>query len=213
LSFDCYGTLIDWENGLLGYLRPLLETRDAHVIDEWLLEFHAEAEPRLQAQGGSYRDVLGGVVAALGTRLGFVPSDDDMEGLARSIEYWQPFSDTTAALGSLAKHFDLVALSNIDDDLFAHSARAMGDPFARVITAQQVGAYKPDPRMFKALRKQVQGPILHVAQSRFHDILPAAAAGLDTVWIDRPSLGATRVVEAKPTWTFPSLQDFAAAWQ
>ena len=218
LSFDCYGTLIDWENGILGYLQPLLATRDAHVIDEWILEFHAAIEPELQARGGTYRDVLGGIVAALGKRLGFVPSDEDMEGLSSSIEYWQPFPDTVAALDDLAQHFDLIALSNIDDDLFELSIRSLRgqsqrSPFREVITAQQIGTYKPDPRMFEALKKRAKGPILHVAQSRFHDIVPATAAGLDTVWIDRTSLGATRPVDASPTWTFASLQAFAAAWK
>lgn len=218
LSFDCYGTLIDWENGILGYLQPLLATRDAHVIDEWILEFHAEMEPELQARGGSYREVLGGVVAALGNRLGFVASDDDMDGLSRSIEYWLPFPDTVAALEQLSQRFDLIALSNIDDELFRLSNRALTghsdrSPFKDLISAQQIGAYKPDPRMFESLRKHAKGPILHVAQSRFHDIVPATAAGLDTVWIDRPNLGAARVVEANPTWTFPSLEAFAAAWK
>lgn len=212
LSFDCYGTLIDWENGILGYLQPLLESVDAHVIDEWVLEFYGEVEPQVQAEGGSYRSVLTRVLERFGKRLGFTPGEDDLAGFAASIEYWLPFPDTVAALKRLSQDFDLIALSNIDDDLFALSARAMGNPFTRLISAQQVGAYKPDPRMFQALLDTAEGPVLHVAQSRFHDIVPATAAGLDTVWIDRPTLGATRKTDATPTWTFSSLAEFADAW-
>ncbi len=213
LSFDCYGTLIDWENGILGYLRPLFDRYDVHVIDEWTLETYAELEPAMQAEGGSYASVLARVLEGYARRLAFTPKPDELEGFAESIEYWPPFPDTNAALASLAEHFELVALSNIDDALFAHSAKAMGNPFTRLISAKQVGAYKPDPRMFETLIAEAKGPILHVAQSRFHDILPATAAGLDTVWINRPTIDATRPVEAEPTWTFSSMAEFAAAWK
>jgi 2-haloacid dehalogenase len=212
LSFDCYGTLIDWENGILGYLQPLLDNYDVHVIDDWLLAYYAEAEPKIQALGGSYSSVLARILEQLGNRLGFSPSEEAVAGFGAAIEYWPPFPDTRAALKSLRADFQLVALSNIDDALFQLSASLMGDPFTRVITAEQIGAYKPDPRMFEALINQAEGPILHVAQSRFHDIVPASAMGLDTVWINRPSLGAAKSVDADPTWTFDSMQSFAAAW-
>jgi len=213
LSFDCYGTLIDWENGILGYLQPLFESSDVHVIDEWILEFFAETEPEVQALGGNYRSVLAGVLERYGSRLAFAPDKEDLVGFSASIEYWQPFPDTVAAMRELKQDFELVALSNIDEDLFEYSARAMDDPFNQIITAERVGAYKPDPRMFEALLAEVQGPILHVAESRFHDIVPAAALGLDTVWINRQTVGATREVDAAPTWTFNSLEAFAAAWR
>jgi len=211
LSFDCYGTLIDWESGLLDYLQPLLQSVDAHVIDEWVLDFYGQTEPEVQAEGGSYRSVLIRVLERFGRRLGFTPGEDDLAGFPDSIEYWRPFPDTVEALGRLASEFELIALSNIDDDLFAMSARAMGNPCSRLISAERVGAYKPDPRMFEALLATAEGPVLHVAQSRFHDIIPATAAGLDTVWINRPSRGATRETEATPTWTFSSLAELADA--
>ena len=119
LSFDCYGTLIDWENGILDFVRPLLESYDVHVIDEWILEFFAEHEPVIQAQGGSYRSVLSKILAALGTRLAFSPDANSLAAFADSMEQWQPFPDSVDALASLRKNFELVALSNIDDDLFA----------------------------------------------------------------------------------------------
>lgn len=209
LSFDCYGTLIDWENGLLGYLQPLLESVDVHVLDSWVLELFAEQEPLAQAEGGSYRSVLGQVLRAFARRLAFTANDEMENDFAESMEYWLPFDDTVAELRRLAQQFELVIVSNVDEALFEHSARQLPVPFAHVITAEETGVYKPDPAMFDTLVARAQGPVLHVAQSRFHDIVPAAAAGLDTVWIDRPGTGAARPVDASPKWTFTSLAAFA----
>ncbi|MDE0061383.1 MAG: HAD-IA family hydrolase [Gammaproteobacteria bacterium] len=209
LTFDCYGTLIDWETGILAYLKPLFEGYDVHVIDEFVLECYSRYEPEAQAEGGSYRAVLSKVLQRFGKRLAFTPKDNELEGFADSIERWPAFPDTVDALKTLSEHFELAVVSNIDDDLFAMSAKALEVPFRHVITAGQIGVYKPAPAMFAAALETVESPVLHVAQSRFHDIVPATAAGLDTVWIDRPSLGAARPVEANPTWTFTSLAEFA----
>lgn len=211
LSFDCYGTLIDWENGILSYLQPFLQSKDVHVTDEFVLEFFAQQEPEIQAQGGAYRAVLAELLERLGERLAFKPEAEALEGFAASIERWPPFPDAVPALQALAERFDLAVLSNVDDDLFAFSAEQLGATFQQAITAEQVGVYKPHPKMFEALRVRVAAPILHVAQSRFHDIAPAQAAGLDTVWIDRPSLGAAKPAEVDPTWRFDSLAGLAAA--
>ncbi|MCZ6710376.1 MAG: HAD-IA family hydrolase [Gammaproteobacteria bacterium] len=215
ITFDCYGTLIDWESGILGYLQPLLESYGVHVIDDWVLEFFAECEPQIQAEGGTYRSVLGRVLDRFGTRLGFTASEDTLNGFANSIEYWHPFPDTVPALHALSRRFTLGVVSNVDNDLFAFSAEHLGVEFAHVITAQEVGAYKPDKAMFDAALAQSQGPVLHVAQSRFHDIAPANANGLDTVWINRetPSggSGAARPADVEANWTFTSLTAFAQA--
>lgn len=215
LTFDCYGTLIDWENGILGYLQPLLESYGAHVIDDWVLAFFAECEPELQAEGVSYRTVLGRILQRFGTRLGFTPNEDTQNAFANSIEYWQPFADTVPALRALARKYELAIVSNIDNDLFAFSNQYLGVEFAHVITAQEVGAYKPDKAMFNVALKQVQTPVLHIAQSRFHDIAPANELGLDTVWINRAGTlkggGAVRPADAEPTWTFSTLGELAQA--
>ena len=211
LTFDCYGTLIDWETGILACLKPLFEGYDVHVIDEFVLECYSRYEPEAQAEGGSYRAVLSKVLQRFGKRLAFTPKDNELEGFADSIERWPAFPDTVEALQALSGQFELAVVSNIDDDLFAMSAKTLEVPFQHVITAGQVGVYKPAPEMFAVALEKVESPVLHVAQSRFHDIVPATAAGLDTVWINRPSLGAARPVEANPTWTFTSLADFAAA--
>ena len=211
LTFDCYGTLIDWGAGITSYLQPLLARYDVHVIDEFLLGAFAELEPELQAEGGAYRDVLARLLQRLGERLAFQPKPEELAGFADSIAQWPAFEDSIAALEVLASHFELAVVSNIDDDLFKHSAKRLKAPFAHVVTAQQAQVYKPDPRVFELALSRVKGPVLHVAQSRFHDIVPATAAGLDTVWINRPAKDAAKPVAASPTWTFTSLAEFAAA--
>jgi len=211
LTFDCYGTLIDWENGLLGYLQPLLQSFFINTIDEFVLEYFAQLEPIAQQEGGHYRQILARIVERFATRLAFTPSADAVSGLADSIEFWPPFPDSNDALRMLKKHFKLAAVSNIDDDLFAYSQALLGTQFDHVVTAQQVGCYKPELRMFKTALEAVEGPVLHVAQSRYHDVIPATELGLDTVWINRPSQGAAKPIEASPTWTFTSMAEFAAA--
>ena len=211
LSFDCYGTLIDWENGILGFMQPLLDSYDVHVIDDWVLEFFAEHEPREQARGGSYRAVLGRVLEQFGNRLAFTPGNAEMQAFAESIEYWQPFPDTVPALRRLKQKYQLAVLSNIDDDLFKLTRKNLGLDFEQVITAQQVGAYKPDRAMFDAALRVVEAPVLHVAQSRYHDIQPAMALGLEAVWINRDGPGAVRDADVVPTCTFRNLTELADA--
>ena len=212
LTFDCYGTLIDWGQGLVDFLQPVLLERDAHVIDDFLLEFFAAAEPQAQVPGRRYADVLREVLRRLGERLGFTPDAALLDAFAVSPGAWKPFPDTVAALRRLADRFDLVVVSNIDNALFARTAQALGVDFKHVVTAENVGVYKPDERMFSAALTAL-GPgarVLHVAQSLFHDIAPASAVGIETAWIRRAGNAAKRVA-AKPTWTFDSLAEFADA--
>ena len=214
LTFDCYGTLIDWGTGLVNHLQPLLLERDAHVIDDFLLEFFAEAEPAIQADGVLYSDVLREVLRRLGSRLGFTPTDEVLDAFATSVADWPVFADTVPALQRLGEHFDLVIVSNVDNALFAGSAPRLGVDFKHVITAEDVGAYKPDRRMFDQAREVLgDARILHVAQSVYHDIEPATALGLPTVWIrrDRNAARTGAEGEAAPTWSFDSLGEFADA--
>lgn len=214
LTFDCYGTLIDWGAGLVSHLQPLLLERDAHVIDDFLLDFFADVEPEIQADGVLYSDVLREVLRRLGSRLGFTPSDDVLDAFAASVVDWPAFPDTVPALERLGEHFDLVVVSNVDNALFVGTAERLGVDFKHVITAEDVGAYKPDRRMFDQAR-QVLGDarILHVAQSVYHDIEPATALGLPTVWIrrDRNAARPGGHGAATPTWSFDSLGEFADA--
>jgi 2-haloacid dehalogenase len=217
LTFDCYGTLIDWERGILAALRPVLDCHGIAIADDAALELYGELESA--AERGPYllyRDLLATVMDGFGERLGFVPSADERAALAASVGDWPPFPDTVEALRALAGRFRLVILSNIDDDLFALSARHLGVTFAAIVTAQQVGSYKPDLRNFRALLARLDTApdrVLHVAQSLFHDIAPANALGLTTVWVnrrhDRPGSGATPPATARPDLEVPDLRTLA----
>ncbi len=217
LTFDCYGTLIDWESGILAALRPVLDRHGIVVSNDATLELYGELESA--AEHGPYcpyRELLATVMDGFGERLGFAPSADERAALASSVGDWSPFPDTVEALRALARRFRLVILSNIDDDLFALSARRLAVEFAAVITAQQVGSYKPDPRNFRTLLARLDVPqerVLHVAQSLFHDIVPANALGFTTVWVnrrhDRPGSGATPPATALPDLEVPDLRTLA----
>ena len=216
LTFDCYGTLIDWERGIVDYLQPVLLAHDAHVVDDFILECFAETETAVQAEGGRYEDVLRTVLRRFGTRLGFVPTDAELDGFPASLPSWPPFPDTLEALGRLAQRFELAVISNTDDALFARTNEVLGVEFAHVVTAERTGVYKPDPRAFETALDVIgarPASILHVAQSIYHDIAPASAMGLATVWIDRNGggPGAAPDADAEPTWTFPTLGAFAEA--
>ncbi len=216
LTFDCYGTLIDWERGIVDYLQPVLLRHDVHVIDDFILEFFAETETVVQSEGGRYEDVLRTVLRRFGTRLGFAPTEEELDGFPASLPAWPSFPDTIEALGRLAQRFELAVISNTDDALFARTNEILGVEFAHVVTAERTGVYKPNPRAFEtALDVMGVAPatVLHVAQSLYHDIAPASSMGLATVWIDRTGGGPGAVPDsdAKPTWTFPTLAAFADA--
>jgi 2-haloacid dehalogenase len=217
LTFDCYGTLIDWESGILAALRPILARHGVTRSDDELLELFGELESATEA--GEYRtyyEILALVLDGFGQRLGFAPTDAERAAFAGSVGAWPAFPDTVAALRALGQRHELAILSNVDDALFAESAKRLQTEFATVITAQQVGSYKPNPRNFARLIERLERPreqILHVAQSLFHDIAPARAAGLTTVWVnrrhDRPGFGATPPTSATPDLTVPDLATLA----
>jgi len=219
LTFDCYGTLIDWEAGILAGLRRVLGPRGIEPPDDELLEVYAgfesaaEAGPYLR-----YRDILGRCLREVGANYGLVPDDADVAIFAGSVVDWPAFADSAEALERLHTRFRLGVVTNCDDDLFAGSAARLGIDFDWVVTAQQVGSYKPDPRNFHATFERLGVPrerILHVAQSLFHDHAPAKALGLTTVRIHRrhgrTGFGATPPAEALPDVTFPDMASFAAA--
>jgi 2-haloacid dehalogenase len=215
LTFDCYGTLIDWEAGITGALGPLLRQRGARPFtDDELLQAYAGAESRVEAGAYvPYRQILGRVTRDLAAGFGASLEPGDDEVLTESIGDWPAFPDTRDALCELAGRFQLVILSNIDRDLFALSHPKLGVEFARIITAEDVRSYKPALGHFReALRRTglVPGQICHVAQSLFHDIAVARPLGLRTVWIDRRGgkrgAGATPASAAAPDLRFPDLR-------
>lgn len=189
LTFDCYGTLIDWEAGLLAVLAPWA----VGIEEDALLTAFAEAETVVQSEvpTAPYPTVLAEVQRRLGRRFGIPVSSEQANRLAESVGVWPPFPDTSAALDQLGRRHRLVVVSNVDAASFGSTASQLGVRFDAVVTAEAVGAYKPDPRMFEAALQTVaewgitpEG-VLHVAQSLYHDIVPAAAAGIATAWVDR----------------------------
>jgi 2-haloacid dehalogenase len=218
LTFDCYGTLIDWENGILRGLRPIIAAHKPTVpANEQLLELYGSIESEIEAGlYRSYREVLAEVVRDFGARLGFAPTISETGALADSLQDWLPFPDTVAALRQLSKRYQLAVVSNIDDDLFAASARRLEVPFAAVVTAQQVGSYKPALNHFRVALERLNVPpaqVLHVAQSLFHDVAPAKSMGLATVWVNRRKgkggFGATPVAAIQPDLEVPDLKTLA----
>jgi 2-haloacid dehalogenase len=225
ISFDCYGTLIDWETGLLSVLAPWARSRGLAMNDEELLAVYAGYEEVAEAEHPRtlYPEILRQSMIALGKDVGAEVTAEDAERMARSVPDWPAFEDSPAALAALGSQFKLIILSNVDRSSFAGSAERLGVTFDSVLTAQDVGSYKPSPRNFAALQEEArrlgvaEGRLLHAAQSLFHDHVPAKAAGLRTAWInrrhDRPGWGATPAppVEVTPDWEFPSMAAFAAA--
>ncbi|WP_373528259.1 haloacid dehalogenase type II [Nostoc sp.] len=189
LTFDCYGTLIDWENGILGALKPLLLAHNSNLDNEQILELFAKFEAELEkGEYLKYREVLRRVVQKFGERFGFEPTADELNSLADSIQHWLPFPDTVEALQILKQKFKLVIISNVDDDLFAFSAKHLKVEFDQIITAEQAKSYKPSLNNFRLAIERIDLPleqILHVAASVYHDIVTAKSLGLSTVWVNR----------------------------
>jgi 2-haloacid dehalogenase len=215
LSFDCYGTMIDWEAGIFSALRPILAAHNKRINDVTLLKMYSELE--LEAERGkyiSYREVLQSVVRGFGEKLGFDPSEAEICSLPESLATWQPFPDTVAALRELKTRYQLAVISNIDDDLFADTVPKLGVKFNQVITAQQALCYKPCKKIFQIARDKLgvaPGKWLHVGQSIYHDVIPAQAMGIAAVWVNRPSpregAGATKAAAGKPDLEVASLKE------
>lgn len=215
VTFDCYGTLIDWETGILAALRPLLARTASEVDDDTLLGWYATAEAA--AEIGAYRtyaEVLDEVTRSIAARLGVSLHPGEERLLAASLRHWPAFADTVPALAALRSRYRLGVLSNVDDGLFEGTRPRLGVHLDWLVTAQQVGSYKPAIRNFERLIEVVGLPperILHVAQSLYHDIAPAREAGLATVWIDRrggrPGSGATPPADATPDLRCSSLAE------
>jgi len=219
LTFDCYGTLINWEAGILSALHRILSAHGKKIDDDTILKLYGDFE-QLSEQGEfhPYRQVLESVVRRFGAKHGFSPTADQARSLSDSLPTWEPWPDTVAALRQLSARYRLAILSNVDDDLFATTRPKLGVDFAEVITAQQAQAYKPSLKLFELALSRINAPahrVLHVGQSIYHDVVPAQALGLATVWVNRPSarpgVGAVKAAEAKPDLEVSSLAELAAA--
>jgi 2-haloacid dehalogenase len=219
LTFDCYGTLINWEDGILRCLHRILAAHSKDTDDATILQFYGDFEA--SAEHGTYRcyrDVLQSVVRQFGERLKFAPTDQEVNSLPESLPNWRPWPDTVTALRELHKRFRLAIISNVDDDLFAATQPQLGVEFHQVITAQRAGAYKPSLKIFDLALSRIGVPahgVLHVGQSLYHDVIPAQSLGLAAVWVNRPSarrgVGAVKAAQGHPDLQVSSLAELAAA--
>jgi 2-haloacid dehalogenase len=225
LSFDCYGTLIDWEAGIAAVLAPWARAHGLDLGDEELLLAYADSEAAVERESPTalYPAVLAAAFRRTGETLG-VPVDETWaRRLGDSVPDWPAFPDSADALARLARHYKLIILSNVHRAGFAGSNERLRGDFAAIITAEDVGAYKPAESHFRALDAALDGlgverrRLLHVAQSLFHDHVPAKREGLRSVWInrrhDRPGWGATPAPTEEWAYDleFPSMAAFADA--
>ncbi len=218
LTFDCYGTLIDWEAGIAAALRPWASRHGLEADDAALLAAFSRHEHALQSQRPAplYPDALAATLRAAGAELGLEVSAEEAAAFGASVEDWPAFPDSAAALAYLKRYYKLVIVSNIDRASFAHSNAKLGVDFDLVVTAQDVGAYKPAPAHFErafAGLAEIGVPkdkILHTAQSLFHDHVPAKKHyAMTTIWINRQAgkPGATPAadLDVTPDWEVPSM--------
>lgn len=218
LTFDCYGTLIDWEAGILQALRPVLAVRGVRATDDEVLAHYARFEA--EAEHGEYmpyREVLRQVVERIGDVYGFTPEDRERDRLPDSMRRWPPFSDTVAALRVLGARYRLGIISNVDFDLFEATEEKLRVAFDRLVTAELCRSYKPHRRNFNTMLALLDLPrerVLHVAESLFHDIKPANDLGIATVWVNRRkgrggTPGASGTCEAQPSLEVPDMATLA----
>jgi 2-haloacid dehalogenase len=225
LSFDCYGTLIDWEAGILGVLRPWTVERGLDVDDDRLLAVYADHESATEREHplSPYPAILAEAFRRTGRSLGVAVDETWAERLGDSVPDWPAFSDSSAALGAWAEHYRLIIVSNVHRAGFAGSNLRLHGDFAAIITAEDVGAYKPADNHFVALDRTLvelgieRDRLLHVAQSLFHDHVPARRHGLTSIWInrrhDRCGWGATPEPSDEYSYAleFASMGEFADA--
>lgn len=225
LSFDCYGTMIDWEAGILSQLRPWVEAQGMTMGDVDVLEAFGLAESVQEAETpkAAYPMILEGVHQRLATHWGLDHDETSAVKFGESVGMWPAFPDSHEALTRLKERYRLVILSNVDRKSFAASNELLDVEFDGVYTADVIGSYKPDPRNFAYLVRSEEAlgysaeDILHVGQSLFHDHVPASKAGLATCWIQRPTPagdhGAARPPDQRPDpdYHFTSLVELADA--
>ncbi|KAI6086469.1 HAD-like protein [Hypoxylon rubiginosum] len=224
LSFDVYGTLIDYESGILAALQPLLSANNRTDIPRLrLLEIYYELEVSQQRETPEipYSQLLATIHGRIAARLGFPPpTAEESQAFGDSVSNWPAFPDTVSALRRLAKHYKLVVLSNIDRHSFAltNSGPLEGFPFDLVITAQDVGSYKPSHQNFHHMLKEVKERfgvdkehVLQTAQSQFHDHHPARTLGIHSTWIVRPGAIMGNREEEIYDWKFDTLGEMADA--
>jgi 2-haloalkanoic acid dehalogenase type II len=219
LSFDVYGTLVDWEGGILAAFQPTLNKSQAQFTSKHLLTVYHELEREQQTKTPDmpYHQLLTTIHPEFAKRLGLeIPSQEESKQFGESIGNWPAFPDTVDALKRLSKHYKLVVLSNVDRESFAktNAGSLEGFPFDLIITAQDVGSYKPDLRNFEYMLKTVKSTfdiepsqVLQTAQSQFHDHHPAKKIGIKSAWIERPGATMGNLADNVYDWRFDTMGD------
>jgi len=225
LSFDCYGTLIDWETGIRTALANWRRRENIQVTDQGFVEAFGRFEWQEEEENPTllYPEILGRVLKRMAAGWGVYTTPEDIKAFGRSVGNWPAFPDSPLALAYLKQHYKLVILSNVDRASFSLSNAKLGVEFDHIYTAQDIGSYKPDMENFQYLLTNLEDEgylpsrILHCAESLYHDHIPAKKLGLATNWIYRrhgqQGFGATRppTEEVKPDFQFNSMFEFAAA--
>lgn len=225
LTFDCYGTLIDWESGIVAAAQPFIDRARLRKSADEVLEAFARSESTQQRETPTmlYPELLTRTLHRMAAEWGSTATNGEAEAFGNSVQHWPAFDDAAEALLQLKKYYRLVILSNVDRASFSHSQAKLGDVFDAVYTAEDVGSYKPNPANFAYMLKKENEAgipstkILHTAQSLFHDHVQAKAHGLTSAWIDRrldsDGWGATMPPEApvSPDFHYPSLKAMADA--
>jgi len=227
LTFDCYGTLIDWESGMVNALAPLTDKLNGRLTRDQILEAHArhEASQEKQTPNKRYREVLAIVYKRMAEEWGIAVGWDECVRYGESIKDWNPFPDTVEALRYLKQHYKLVILSNVDNESFSASNQKLGVEFDAIYTAEDIGSYKPSDHNFEYMLAMLKSrgfdkaDILHTAESLFHDHAPANKHGLKSCWIyrrhDKQGFGATMNPGDMPHYDFMfhSMGEMAKAHQ
>ena len=215
LSFDCYGTLVDWETGISVAVAGIFARHRVRKSRDEILALFAAAEPRVQSSSGflEYRRVLRDVMQMMAWEASIRLPAAEAESLPDSLPQWPIFPDAPAALNRLQARYKLAVISNVDDDLFRQSEEALGIKFDAVVTSQQVGKYKPDLSGFHIAQDRMgiaKDRWLHVGESLYHDVGPANLLGIDSVWVKRPERGGgTRSTDAMPSLEIADLAALA----
>lgn len=214
LTFDCYGTLIDWESGMIAALAPLADKLQGRLTRNEILEAHArhEASQQRRTPGKRYRELLAVVYRRLAEEWDIQVDWEECVRYGNSVKDWPSFPDTADALRYLKEHYKLVILSNVDNESFAASNRKLGVHFDAIYTAEDIGSYKPSDGNFEYMLSMLQGrgyeisQILHTAESMFHDHAPANRHGLSSCWIyrrhEQEGFGATMHPGEMPHYDF-----------
>ncbi len=212
ISFDCYGTIIDWETGIVQALSEIFAKRGIRVQREEMLKHYAQVEAMLEKEYCCYKDILRNLVAEIARRYGIYVTDKEKNVLVDSLPSWPAFSDSRDALLKIKEKNKIAIISNIDNDLIERTIENLSVEFDFVITAEMVKAYKPSVKVFEYAYKVFGVPKskwIHAAQSVYHDILPAKKYGIKVVWIRRRGYGATLPVEGSADLVFENLEELS----